>query len=154
MLELIELVGQLEKQTDLRGLLFRSGKPGQFIAGADLNELGALIAATPEQVRKGIEAGQALFNRISRLPFPTLALIDGNCMGGGTEIALAMDYRIAANNRATQIGLPEVKIGIIPGWGGTQRLPRLIGVHLALDMICSGEPIAAAKAASLGLVFD
>ena len=117
LLELNRLVNELAKRTDLRGLLLKSGKPGQFIAGADLNELGALAYSTKEQVAPALAAGHDLFNRVSRLPFPTVALIDGNCMGGGTEISLAMDYRLAAANPATKIGLPEVKVGIIPGWG-------------------------------------
>src|SRR6185369_16403478 len=83
--ELMQVVTQLEKRSDLKGLLFRSGKPDQFIAGADLNELGALAYATPEQIERGLAFGHDLFSRISRLPFPTVALIDGNCMGGGTE---------------------------------------------------------------------
>lgn len=152
--ELSALLDDLEGRTDLRGLLLRSGKKGQFIAGADLKELGALMAATREQLATGLAGGHALFTRISRLPFPTVALIDGNCMGGGTELSLSMDYRIAANNKKTQIGLPEVKVGIIPAWGGTQRLPRVIGLHYSIEMICSGEAVSAGKAAKLGLVFD
>ena len=95
-----------------------------------------------------------ILGRIGRLPFPTVALIDGPCMGGGTELALAMDERIASTSPQTKIGLPEVKVGLLPAWGGTQRLPRLIGVQPAVEMITSGEPVAAAKAAALGLVFD
>ena len=141
LLELSEIIDQLESREDLQGLLLKSGKPGQFIAGADLTELGALMHATPEQLGEGMKVGHALFSRISKLPFPTVALIDGNCMGGGTEITLAMDYRIAADTPKTKIGLPEVNVGIIPGWGGTQRLPRLIGLNPALDIICSGNPV-------------
>jgi 3-hydroxyacyl-CoA dehydrogenase/enoyl-CoA hydratase/3-hydroxybutyryl-CoA epimerase/3-hydroxyacyl-CoA dehydrogenase/enoyl-CoA hydratase/3-hydroxybutyryl-CoA epimerase/enoyl-CoA isomerase len=152
--ELAELVGRLEGRSDLRGVLVRSGKPGQFIAGADLNELGALAFATKDQVGRGLALGHQLFSRVSRLPFPTVALIDGPCMGGGTELVLAMDQRIASNSPPTQIGLPEVKVGLIPGWGGTQRLPRLIGIHPAIEMICSGDPVSAEKAVALGLVFD
>ncbi|HEX4072824.1 MAG TPA: 3-hydroxyacyl-CoA dehydrogenase NAD-binding domain-containing protein [Planctomycetaceae bacterium] len=152
--ELSRLVDDLSKRTDLRGLLLKSAKPGQFIAGADLNELGALAYYTKEQIAPGLAAGHDLFNRVGRLPFPTVALIDGNCMGGGTEISLAMDYRLAAANPATKIGLPEVKVGIIPGWGGTQRLPRVVGVQQAIQMITSGEPIGAAEAAKCGLAFD
>jgi 3-hydroxyacyl-CoA dehydrogenase/enoyl-CoA hydratase/3-hydroxybutyryl-CoA epimerase/3-hydroxyacyl-CoA dehydrogenase/enoyl-CoA hydratase/3-hydroxybutyryl-CoA epimerase/enoyl-CoA isomerase len=153
MMELAGLVEQLEKRDDLRGLLLR-GKPGQFVAGADLNELAALCFVPREQVKKGVEFGHAVLGRISRLPFPTVALIDGPCMGGGTELALACDERIASNSPQTKIGLPEVKVGLFPAWGGTQRLPRLIGVHPAIEMITSGEPVTAAKAAALGLVFD
>src|SRR6516165_10657111 len=100
MTELAGLVEQLEKRDDLRGLLLR-GKPGQFVAGADLNELGALAFVPREQVRKGVEFGHMILGRISRLPFPTVALIDGPCMGGGTELALAHDERIASNNPQT-----------------------------------------------------
>jgi 3-hydroxyacyl-CoA dehydrogenase / enoyl-CoA hydratase / 3-hydroxybutyryl-CoA epimerase / enoyl-CoA isomerase len=152
-LELADLLGRLEARDDLRGLLFR-GKPGQFIAGADLNEMGALAFAPKEQVLKGIAVGHQVFGRLSRLPFPTVALIDGNCLGGGTELALALDERIASNSPETKIGLPEVKVGVLPAWGGTQRLPRLIGAHPAIEMICSGETVSAEKAVTLGLVFD
>ena len=154
LMELAGLVGQLEKRTDLRGLLFRGGKPGNFIAGADLNELGALAFSPKEQVLKGIGFGHGLFNKVSRLPFPTIALVDGNCMGGGTELILSMDERIVSKSPQTKIALPEVKVGLLPAWGGTQRLPRLIGVHSAVEMICSGEPIDAAKAVALGFAFD
>ncbi len=154
LMELAGLLGALEKRTDLRGLLFRSGKPGQFIAGADLNELGALAFASKEQVTSAIRFGHQLFGRVSNLPFPTVALVDGNCMGGGTELILAMDERIVSSSPATKIALPEVKIGLLPAWGGTQRLPRLIGVHNAIQMITTGEPVDAAKAAALGLAFD
>src|SRR5205823_522730 len=92
--------------------------------------------------------------RFEKLPCPTVALIDGATMGGGTELAMAMDYRLAGSHPKCEIGLPETKIGIIPGWGGTQRLTRLIGPSLAAEMICSGEPVKAERAKQLGLVFD
>src|SRR5207248_4365925 len=149
--ELAGLVGRLEQRTDLRGLLLRSAKPGQFIAGADLNDLAALSVITREQAAGALGAGHQIFSRISRLPFPTVALIDGNCLGGGTELALAMDDRLVSTSPQTQVGLPEVKIGLIPGWGGTQRLPRLIGLNPAIEVITSGEPVSAPKAVALGL---
>ncbi|MGE3314498.1 MAG: enoyl-CoA hydratase-related protein, partial [Planctomycetaceae bacterium] len=152
--ELEEIVTKLEGRKDLKGLLLKSAKPGQYIAGADLNELGMLAYATKNDVQKGLERGHQLFTRVSKLPFPTVALIDGNCMGGGTELSLSMDYRIASNSPSTKIGLPEVKVGLVPGWGGTQRLPRVVGVHHSIEMITSGEPASAAKAAAIGLVFD
>ena len=152
--ELAGLVGQLEQRTDLRGLLLRSGKPGQFIAGADLNDLAALAFITKEQGAGALNAGHAIFSRLSRLPFPTVALIDGNCLGGGTELALSMDDRLVAATPQTQVGLPEVKLGLIPGWGGTQRLPRLIGLNPAIEMITTGESASAEKAVALGLAFD
>ena len=151
--ELAGLVQTLQGRPDLVGLLFRSGKPGQFIAGADLHELGALAFATKEQVARGIAVGHQLFQAVNDLPFPTVALIDGPCMGGGTELVLAMDERIASTNPQTKIGLPEVKVGLLPAWGGSQRLPRLIGLP-AVEMIGSGEPASADRAAALGLVFD
>jgi 3-hydroxyacyl-CoA dehydrogenase/enoyl-CoA hydratase/3-hydroxybutyryl-CoA epimerase/3-hydroxyacyl-CoA dehydrogenase/enoyl-CoA hydratase/3-hydroxybutyryl-CoA epimerase/enoyl-CoA isomerase len=152
--ELAQVVSQLEKRTDLKGLLLKSGKPGQFIAGADLNELGALPYLPKEKIQATMAEGHKLFDRISNLPFPTIALIDGACMGGGTEISLAMDERLASDSPKTRIGLPEVTIGIIPGWGGTQRLPRLVGLSAAIEIICTGEPVSARKAAAIGLVFD
>ncbi len=151
--ELGTLLAGLAKRSDLRGLLFRSGKPGQFIAGADLNELGALAYANKEQIGQAIGMGHRLLDLVSHLPFPTVAIIDGNCMGGGTELILAMDDRLISTCSQTKIALPETQIGIIPGWGGTQRLPRLIGLN-AVEMICGGEPIPAVKAAEVGLAFD
>ncbi len=153
LMELGGLVAKLKGRADLRGLLLRSGKPGQFIAGADLNELGALAFATREQVGQAVALGHQLYGQVSQLPFPTVALVDGNCMGGGTELILAMDDRIVSASPQTRIALPEVKIGIIPGWGGTQRLPRLIGLN-AIEIICTGEPVSAQKAVELGLAFD
>ncbi|MGE5191101.1 MAG: 3-hydroxyacyl-CoA dehydrogenase NAD-binding domain-containing protein [Deltaproteobacteria bacterium] len=152
--ELGRLVAQLEMRTDLKGLLFRSGKPGQYVAGADLNELGALVHLPAEQLKVSLLGGHQLFDRLSNLPFPTAALIDGPCMGGGTELSLALDERLASDSPKTRIGLPEVTIGLIPAWGGTQRLPRLVGVPHAIDIICSGEPATPQKAAAIGLIFD
>jgi 3-hydroxyacyl-CoA dehydrogenase/enoyl-CoA hydratase/3-hydroxybutyryl-CoA epimerase/enoyl-CoA isomerase len=150
--ECAELVGELEKRRDLRGLLLRSGKPGQFVAGADLKELEGLARVTKEEARAFVARGHELFDRISRLPCPTVALVDGPCLGGGTELALATDYRVASDNPKTRFVLPEVSLGIIPSWGGTQRLARLVGVAEAVEMVCFGEPIALSKAAELGLV--
>ncbi len=152
--ELATHIEQLEKRSDLKGVLFRSGKPGQFIAGADLNELAALIDASREQCQQAIVSGHALFSRVSQLPFPVVALVDGNSMGGGTELILSMDYRVASTNPATKIALPETKIGLIPGWGGTQRMTRLVGVQHAIEIICGGEPVPATKAVQIGLCFD
>ena len=152
--ELAGLVAQLEQRSDLRGLLFKSGKPGQFVAGADLNELAMMSYAKLEQVAGLTTMGHQLYNRISRLPFPTVALIDGGCLGGGTELVLTMDQRLVSTAPHTQISLPEVQIGILPGWGGTQRLPRLIGLNAAIEVICGGEKLSGQKAVSVGFAFD
>jgi 3-hydroxyacyl-CoA dehydrogenase/enoyl-CoA hydratase/3-hydroxybutyryl-CoA epimerase/3-hydroxyacyl-CoA dehydrogenase/enoyl-CoA hydratase/3-hydroxybutyryl-CoA epimerase/enoyl-CoA isomerase len=146
-------VAQLAGRNDLQGLILRSGKPGMFIAGADLKELGG---AKPDAAvtRKLIQRGLDVIASFEKLPFPTVAAIDGACMGGGLELALGFDYRVAGSHPKTELGLPEVKIGLFPGWGGTQRLSRLIGPALAAEMICSGEPANAKRAFQLGLVFD
>jgi 3-hydroxyacyl-CoA dehydrogenase/enoyl-CoA hydratase/3-hydroxybutyryl-CoA epimerase/enoyl-CoA isomerase len=152
--ELAEIVGRLSKETEVRGLLLQSGKPGQFIAGADLNELAGLAYATKEQASVAVGYGHKLFSAVSALPFPTVALIDGNCMGGGTEFVLSMDERLISKEKHTTIALPETKIGLLPAWGGTQRLPRLIGVPPAIEMICSGETVSPTKAVAIGLAWD
>ncbi len=103
---------------------------------------------------KGIDFGHSSSPRQPPCRFPTVALIDGNCMGGGTELSCRWTTGIVSKRPQTKIALPEVKIGLLPAWGGTQRLPRLIGVHAAVEMICSGEPIDAAKAVALGFAFD
>ncbi len=152
--ELGSLVEKLSERTDLRGLLLKSGKPKQFIAGANLRELGMLaFIASKEQIVKALELGHGIFRKLSQLPFPTVALIDGNCMGGGTELALAMDDRIVSDAPHTKIALPEVQLGLLPAWGGTQRMPRLIGLN-AIEIICTGENLNAEKAAAIGLAFD
>jgi len=152
--ELEELLDEWEQKLDYRGLLFRSGKPGQFIAGADLKELSALADLSAEEVTTLLSRGHAIFSRLSKLPFPTIALIDGNCMGGGTELVLSLDERIASDSPKTKIALPEVNIGILPGWGGTQRMPRLVGIDEAIKIITSGKPIDGQHAAETGFAFD
>jgi 3-hydroxyacyl-CoA dehydrogenase/enoyl-CoA hydratase/3-hydroxybutyryl-CoA epimerase/enoyl-CoA isomerase len=151
--ELEGLLADLAKRSDLAGLVFRSGKPGMFIAGADLKELGG-ARPDPELSRRLVKRGLDLIAGFENLPYPTVAAIDGACMGGGLELAMGFDYRLAGNHPKTELGLPETKIGLIPGWGGTQRLSRLIGPSLAAEMICSGEPAKADRARQIGLVFD
>jgi 3-hydroxyacyl-CoA dehydrogenase/enoyl-CoA hydratase/3-hydroxybutyryl-CoA epimerase/3-hydroxyacyl-CoA dehydrogenase/enoyl-CoA hydratase/3-hydroxybutyryl-CoA epimerase/enoyl-CoA isomerase len=152
--QLNEWVDKLAKRTDLRGLILTSGKPATFIAGADMEDLLLGASERPGGGDEVTRLGQGIFNRISDVPYPTVAAIDGAAMGGGLEIALACDFRLATTNKATQIGLPETKIGIIPGWGGTQRLPRIVGVSQAVEMITSGEPVDGKRAVEIGLVFD
>ena len=119
-----------------------SGKPGMFIAGADLKELGK-ADGDAELTRRLVQRGLDIVAGIEKLPYPTVAAIDGACMGGGLELALGFDFRLASTHPKTEIGLPETKIGLIPGWGGTQRLTRLIGPSLAAEMICAGETVNA-----------
>jgi 3-hydroxyacyl-CoA dehydrogenase/enoyl-CoA hydratase/3-hydroxybutyryl-CoA epimerase/3-hydroxyacyl-CoA dehydrogenase/enoyl-CoA hydratase/3-hydroxybutyryl-CoA epimerase/enoyl-CoA isomerase len=150
--ELERRVKELAARPGLAGLILCSGKPGMFIAGADLKELGA--KPDPEMARRSVRRGLDLIAAIEALPFPTVAVIDGACLGGGLEVALGFDYRLAGSHPKVDIGLPETKIGLFPGWGGTQRLTRLIGPSLAAELICSGEPAKADRARQLGIVFD
>ncbi|MFQ5994621.1 MAG: 3-hydroxyacyl-CoA dehydrogenase NAD-binding domain-containing protein, partial [Acidiferrobacterales bacterium] len=134
------------------GFLIRSGKPSGFIVGADVREFQAIndSARAAELAR----AGQHIFNRLADLPFPTVAVIHGNCLGGGLELALACRYRVARDDDATRLGLPEVRLGIHPGFAGTVRLPALIGPLPALDLMLTGRSVSAKQALKLGLVDD
>ncbi len=128
------LLTELRARSDLQGLILRSGKPGMFIAGADLKEMGGL-AGDDEQKRRVVRRGLAIMAGIESLPYPTVAAIEGPCVGGGLELALGFDFRVASTHPKTELGFPEVKIGLLPGWGGTQRLQRVIGPATAAEMI-------------------
>jgi len=132
------------------GLVILSGKPDSFVVGADLEELATLEDS--ESVVDLLQKGHELIGRFVDLPFPTVAAIHGSCLGGGLELALACRFRVATLNPKTKLGLPEVQLGLIPGLGGTQRLPRLIGVPSALDLILTGRQLDARRAQKLGLV--
>ncbi len=147
--ELGELIDLLVKRTDISALILTSGKPDIFIAGADIRELKRITIAADAQAKA--RSGQQLFQRWSELHFPTIAVIDGACVGGGLEFAMACTYRIVTDSEKTQLGLPEVTLGILPGWGGTQRLPRLVGPVEALKMIVGGKPVSGPKALKIGL---
>ena len=134
----------------LRALVLRSGKKNGFIAGADIQEFTALTDAS--EGYDLVRAGQAIIGRIESLPVPTIALIHGFALGGGLELALACRYRIAADDGKVSIGLPEVQLGIHPGFGGTVRTPRLIGARRALDMMLTGRALKADEALAVGLV--
>jgi enoyl-CoA hydratase len=123
----------------LTGLVLASAKPGIFIAGADLKELANADPANPEPTRAFIELGLRVLATLEALPIPTVALIDGAALGGGLEVALACDFRLCGTSPKVQLGCPEIKLGLIPGWGGTQRLPRLVGVEEAINRLLSGE---------------
>ena len=134
-----------------RGVILRSGRSGSFFAGVDIARLEALRGRPPEEIAALCDRGKALLARLSA-SFPTAAIIDGVCLGGGLELALACDVRVATAAGHTMLGLPEVKLGLLPGWGGTVRLPRLIGPGPAVELACSGESVAASAAQRLGLV--
>jgi len=133
-----------------KALIFRSGKEAGFIAGADIEEFTTLDS--PQKAHALVQRGWDLYNRLAAVRYPTLALVRGHCMGGGTELALACRYRIAVDEPGTKFALPEVMLGIVPGWGGMLRLPQLIGPAAALDMMLTGKGIAARRAKRMGLV--
>ncbi len=143
-------VDHLAEDGALKGLIFMSGKPGSFIAGADINMLQRCQSAA--EVTELSAGGQVFFNKIEALKVPAVAAIDGACLGGGLELALACHARVATNSPKTVLGLPEVMLGLLPGSGGTQRLPRLIGLPQALDLMLTGKQVRAGKARKLGLV--
>src|SRR5215469_2258606 len=148
--ELNEHIDAVEKDASLRGLIITSAKKSIFVAGADLKTL--LQAAKTGEMRGFIERGQQVFNRLANLKIPTVAAINGASAGGGYEVALACDYRIASDDPATRIGLPETGLGLIPAWGGCTRLTRLIGAERAAQVIARGKLYSAQEAMSLGLV--
>ncbi|MEP6678141.1 MAG: 3-hydroxyacyl-CoA dehydrogenase NAD-binding domain-containing protein, partial [Betaproteobacteria bacterium] len=132
-----------------QGLIIRSGKANGFIAGADVGEFGSVAdgAAALAIVRGGFET----FERLAHVAYPTLALIRGYCLGGGLELALACRYRVVVDEPGTRLGLPEVMLGIVPGWGGIKRLPRLVGAPAALDLLLTGKTVDERRAKKLGI---
>jgi len=148
--ELDENIDLIEHDTSLRGLIITSAKKSIFVAGADLNTL--FKQAQTGDMRAFIAEGQRILNRLAELTIPTAAAIHGACAGGGYEITLACDHRVASNDPSTRIGLPETTLGLIPAWGGCTRLPRLIGADKAVDVILKGKLYSAQEALRLGLV--
>ncbi len=147
--ELSEMIAQAKTASDLQVLVIVSAKTDIFVAGADIAEIQNID--TPEDGYAKARSGQSIFDQLASFPMPTIAAIDGAALGGGLELALACLFRVVSDNPKTQLGLPEVNLGIIPGFGGTQRLPRLIGVQAALPMIISGGSVDGNKAEKLGL---
>jgi len=148
--ELGDLLDSVRGREDVRGLIFSSATPGNFIAGMDVEVIASFTDAF--KAAEGARFGQIVFQKIEDLPVPSACAINGACLGGGTELALACTVRVAADSRAVKIGLPETQLGIIPGFGGTQRLPRLVGPAKALEMNTTGDPIGAEEAYEHGLV--
>jgi len=149
--ELASLLDELDRKPPT-GLVIRSGKAAGFIAGANIDEFTRIDSAAA--ARALVERGWNLFARLASVSYPTLALVRGHCMGGGLELALACRYRLAVDEAATRLALPEVMLGIYPAWGGMLRLPRLIGPAAALDLMLTGKGVDAAKARRLGLADD
>ena len=150
--ELREALDTLEAGPAPIAVLLRSGRPGSFFAGADLDRLETILGADPAVIEQACAVGRQLYARLSSHPWPTVAVIDGVCLGGGLEIALACDYRVATTAEPTALGFPEVKLGLLPGWGGTVRLPRMIGPGPAVEMLAAGETMTGSAAARCGLV--
>jgi 3-hydroxyacyl-CoA dehydrogenase/enoyl-CoA hydratase/3-hydroxybutyryl-CoA epimerase len=147
--ELNEALDALDREPP-KGLILRSGKANGFIAGADVDEFGAI--ASEEGAIALVRRGWDTFERLTAVRYPTLALIRGFCLGGGLELALACRYRVAVDEPGTRLGLPEVLLGILPGWGGIRRLPRLAGAPAALDLLLTGKTVDAKRARRMGIV--
>jgi len=153
----LETLAELESHLDaivstgpaIRGLILTSAKPSIFLAGADLH---AIRKMNTEEVKTFIQRGQDVFNKLAGLTFPTVTAVHGAALGGGYEVCLACDWRIASTDPATKLGLPETKLGIIPAWGGCTRLPRLLSVPVALDIILGGKVLPAKQALRIGMV--
>lgn len=148
--EFDQILNGIAQGTQAKALIIQSGKKSGFIAGADILQFKNLRSA--EDATKLILKGQDVFDKLDKLTIPTIAAISGFCLGGGLELALACQYRIAVDNQKTRLGLPEVKLGIHPGWGGTVRLPDLTGAIPAMDLILSGRTVNAKAAKKMGIV--
>jgi 3-hydroxyacyl-CoA dehydrogenase/enoyl-CoA hydratase/3-hydroxybutyryl-CoA epimerase len=152
MMEFARIVDDMERATDIKRIIIASGKPSIFIAGADVSEFTK--ADTPELAREYTRFGQQAFHRFSKLPQVKVAAINGACLGGGCELAISCDWRVMSDSPKATIGLPETKLGIFPAWGGTTKLPRLIGLPAALDIILKGSSLDGRRAKKIGLVDD
>lgn len=146
------VISEMETQASLLGLILISGKPDNFIAGADITMLDALHSAA--EMTDLARQGQTLMDRLARIPKPVVAAINGACLGGGLEVALACSYRIATSASKTKLGLPEVMLGLLPGSGGTQRLPRLVGIQEAVSLMTTGKTLSADRAKKAGLIHE
>ncbi len=148
--EISDLLDKIEKDVTLKGLVILSAKDDNFVVGADVDELSAM--KKKEEVITYISKAHEVLARIEALPIPVVSVIHGNCLGGGLELTLVTDYRMASNSTKTVMGLPEVQLGLIPAAGGTQRLPRLIGLANALPLMLTGGNVRPKKALRLGLI--
>lgn len=145
-----QCLDQATNDKNVKGIVIQSAKEAGFIAGADITQFTALKSEA--EALELVKQAQDIFNKLEAITLPTVALINGHCLGGGYELVLACDYRIALDDRKTRIGLPEVKLGIQPGWGGTVRLPRLVGAIQAMSIILPGKAVSASAAKKTGMV--
>jgi 3-hydroxyacyl-CoA dehydrogenase/enoyl-CoA hydratase/3-hydroxybutyryl-CoA epimerase/3-hydroxyacyl-CoA dehydrogenase/enoyl-CoA hydratase/3-hydroxybutyryl-CoA epimerase/enoyl-CoA isomerase len=145
---------ELDKRQGLAGVVICSAKPGMFIAGADLKEFVTWLDSPKAEVSAHGRRGQQLFGRLAQGDYVTIAAIDGTCVGGGLELAMWCDRRVLTDGEKTALGFPEVKLGLFPGWGGTARMPRMVGLSNAIELVTGGENIDARTAASMGLAND
>ena len=150
MIEFAKVVDSLEQSSDIKRIVIASKKPGIFIAGADVSEFNK--AKTVEEAKEYTRFGQQTFHRFSKLPAVKVAAINGAALGGGCELAISCDWRVMSDAPKAQIGLPEVKLGIFPAWGGVTKLPRLVGLPAALDIILQGKTLDGKRAKRVGLV--
>uniref|UniRef100_A0AAY4C258 Trifunctional enzyme subunit alpha, mitochondrial n=1 Tax=Denticeps clupeoides TaxID=299321 RepID=A0AAY4C258_9TELE len=148
--EMTEILEEIWGNSAVKGAVLISSKPGSFIAGADLNMIQACKSA--EEVTTLSQEGQKMFDKIEKSPIPIVAAINGSCLGGGLEFAIACQYRLATKSKKTVLGTPEVMLGLLPGAGGTQRLPKMLGIPAAFDMMLTGRNIRPDKAKKMGLV--
>ncbi|KAM5254031.1 trifunctional enzyme subunit alpha, mitochondrial isoform 2-T2 [Hipposideros larvatus] len=148
--EFVEVMNEIWASDQVRSAVLISSKPGCFIAGADINMLGA--CKTAEEVTQLSQEGQRMFEKLEKSTKPIVAAINGSCFGGGLELAISCQYRIATKDKKTLLGVPEVLLGILPGAGGTQRLPKMVGLPAAFDMMLTGRNIRADRAKKMGLV--
>lgn len=148
--EFVKILQEIETNPAITAAVINSAKPGCFVAGADISMLEK--CKTAAEATKISEDGQILFDRLEKCQKPVVAAINGVALGGGLELALACHYRIATKDKKTSLGLPEVMLGLLPGAGGTQRLPKLTGVPTALDLALTGKSVKADKAKKLGIV--
>ena len=148
--ELSSLIDQVAQDTTVKGVILTSAKKASFIAGADIEQFTRITNTADAEAF--IADVHGIFNRLENLKIPTVAMINGICLGGGAEVALACDYRIADDSPKTKIGLPETRLGIFPGWGGSVRLPRLIGAVNAMGIMLPGRAVSARAAAKIGIV--
>jgi len=150
--QITAVLAEIKADTAMKGIVLCSAKQNSFVAGADINMLDA--CQSREEVVALSRQGQRIFTLLEQLPIPIVAAIDGTCLGGGLELAMACHARVCSDNIKTSLGLPEVQLGLLPGSGGTQRLPKLVGLQKALDMILTGKQLRAKQALKSGLVDD